>query len=400
MSKNLKYWLWLQKALGEGAYLSKILEDFKSAKELYDANVLEWKMSTSLTAKQVNLLASTDINSVNEIIYNCESNGWKIIDYEDNEYPQRLKEIINPPAVLYIDGQLPNADDYAYIAVVGTRKASDYSIKVAHIMSKGCAEAGAVIISGGALGVDSSAHRGAIMAEGKTVAVLGCGLGTKYLYANRDLRDAIRQNGALVTEYPPFTPASKTTFPMRNRLISALSVGVLVVEAGVKSGSLITANYALEQGRDVFAIPAPVIDTDYDGTNKLIDDGAVVVTKPIHLVAMYANRFDTLDVTKVKSVEEYINDSYDRSVNVPPPEKVSFTASSVEREQRQKTEIDITTLTGNTKTVYSALSTVFEHISLISEKTELPSAKVMSALTELELRGLAVSASGKRYKKS
>lgn len=400
MSKNLKYWLWLQKALGEGVYLSKILDDFKSAKELYDANVLEWKMSTSLTAKQVNLLASTDINSVNEIIYNCENNGWKIIDYEDNEYPQRLKEIINPPAVLYIDGQLPNADDYAYIAVVGTRKASDYSIKVAHIMSKGCAEAGAVIISGGALGVDSSAHRGAIMAGGKTVAVLGCGLGTKYLYANRDLRDAIRQNGALVTEYPPFTPASKTTFPMRNRLISALSVGVLVVEAGVKSGSLITANYALEQGRDVFAIPAPVIDTDYDGTNKLIDDGAVVVTKPIHLVAMYANRFDTLNITKVKSVEEYINDSYDRSVNAPPPEKVSFTASSGEREQRQKTEIDITTLTGNTKTVYSALSTVFEHISLISEKAELPSAKVMSALTELELRGLAVSASGKRYKKS
>lgn len=400
MSENLRYWLWLQCALGEGAYINKILEDFKSAKGLFDANLLEWKMSSSLTARQVDRLEATDISCAEEIIYNCQSNGWQIIDYEDSAYPQKLKEIANPPAVLYVDGVLPDTDRYAFIGIVGTRKASDYSVKVTHVMSRGCAEAGAVVVSGGALGVDSAAHRGAIMAGGKTVAVLGCGFGTRYLNSNRDLRDSIRQNGALVTEYPPFTPASKTTFPMRNRIISGISDGLLVVEAGVKSGSLITANYALEQGRDVFAIPAPVLDTDFAGTNKLIDDGATVVTKPIHLVAAYAGRFDTIDLTKVRSVDEYMNDSSHKSANVPETKKISFVTSAAERENRQRAEIDITKLTGNTKTVYGALSDTFEHIDIICDRADLPGGKVMSALTELELKGLAESTSGKRYKKS
>lgn len=399
MSENVRYWLWLQKALGEGAYISRIIDEFGSAKALYNANILEWRMSPNLTAKQIDRLGETDINSVDEIIYTCQSNNWQIIDYDDNRYPKRLKEIINPPAVLYVDGNLPDIDNLAVIGVVGTRKASDYAIKVTHIMSRGAADAGLLIVSGGALGVDTAAHKGALMAGGKTVAVLGCGLGTNYLNENKSLRDTIKHNGALVTEYPPFTRASRTTFPMRNRIISGLSVGVLVVEAGVKSGSLITANFALEQGRDVFAIPASVLSLDFAGTNKLIDDGAMVATKPVHLAAPYAERFDTVNLSKVKGVEEYMTVLSDKSANAPKSAAPVFGADRKDREKRIKMEKQASKLTGSAKTVYQCLDESFAHIDVITEKTGLTVSQVMAALTQLEIMGLTESTSGKRYKR-
>lgn len=400
MSENLRYWLWLQRALGEGAYIKNIIDEFGGAKELFGANILEWRMSSALTSRQVSNLSTTDINSVEETIYTCNENGWQMIDYDDPAYPQRLREIANPPAVLFVDGKLPDIDSLAVIGVVGTRKASTYSIRVTQIMSRGCADAGALIVSGGALGVDTAAHRGALMAGGKTVAVLGCGFGTNYLNANRSLRNLIRQNGALVTEYPPFTPARKTTFPMRNRIISALSVGVLVVEAGIKSGSLITANYALEQGRDVFAIPASVLSLDFAGTNKLIDDGAIVVTKPVHLVAPYASRFPTLDISRVKGVDAYMYDESDKSANIPADAVPSFDSMQADREERLEKEKAADSLSGDCAVVYQSLTASFEHIDLIAQRAELSSSSVMIALTQLELAGLALSTSGKRYKKS
>lgn len=399
MSENVRYWLWLQKALGEGAYISRIVEEFGSAKALYNANILEWRMSPNLAARQIDRLGETDINSVDEIIYTCQSNNWQIIDYDDNRYPKRLKEIINPPAVLYVDGDLPDIDNLAVIGVVGTRKASDYAIKVTHIMSRGATDAGLLIVSGGALGVDTAAHKGALMAGGKTVAVLGCGLGANYLNENKSLRDTIKHNGALVTEYPPFTRASRTTFPMRNRIISGLSVGVLVVEAGVKSGSLITANFALEQGRDVFAIPASVLSLDFAGTNKLIDDGAMVATKPVHLAAPYAERFDTVNLSKVKGVEEYMTVLSDKSANAPKSAAPVFGADRKDREKRMNMEKQASKLTGSAKTVYQCLDESFAHIDVITEKTGLTVSQVMAALTQLEIMGLTENTSGKRYKR-
>lgn len=399
MSENVRYWLWLQKALGEGAHIKKIVESFGSAKALYDANILEWKMSSDLTAKQVLHLEETKLTDVDEIIYACETNGWQIIDYDDTAYPQRLKEIYNPPAVLYVDGELPDIDNLVTVGIVGTRKASDYAIKVTHIMSRGIVEAGAVVISGGALGVDTYAHRGALTAGGKTIAVLGCGLGTNYLNANKSLRDLIKVNGALVTEYPPFTPASKRTFPMRNRIISGLSLGVLVVEAGIKSGSLITANFALEQGRDVFAVPASVLSTAFAGTNKLIDDGAKVATKPEHLIESYASSFDTIDMSKIRSIDELMYDESDKNANVEAKEdKYSFeNLESGRRKQADKQDKEAK-LKGDLKTVYDCLDESFSHIEAIIEKTELSSQRVTVAITQLEMLGIIESTSGKRYR--
>lgn len=398
MSENLRYWLWMQKALGEGAYIKNILEDFGSAKGLYNSNILEWKMSASLVPKQINKLEQTDIKSVDEIIYTCENNGWSIIDYDDERYPKRLKEIYNPPCVLYVDGELGDVDNLVLIGIVGTRKASEYAVKVTHIMSRGIAECGAVVVSGGALGVDTAAHKGALTAGGKTIAVLGCGLGADYLNENKQMRDVIKNNGALVTEYPPFTRASRTTFPMRNRLISGLSLGVLVVEAGVKSGSLITANYALEQGRDVFAVPSSVLSVDFAGTNKLIDDGAVVATKPVQILAAYAENFDSIDISKARSIDELMRDESGKDANVKKEDKLSFDKLDENRKKRLERENKAFKLSGDMQTVYQCLSDSFLHIDAIIEKTGLASQTVTASITGLEVMGLVQSASGKRYK--
>ena len=401
MSKNAVYWLWLQKALGEGAFFKEIIKNFGGVKALYDSNILEWKMSPALVSKQISRLEKAKISDAENMARLCERNGWQIIDYDDDRYPQRLREIVNPPAVLYVDGELPDIDSRVVLGIVGTRRASEYAVKVTGLMSGGVARCGAVVVSGGALGVDSAAHRGALSVNGKTVAVLGCGFGTNYLAANRPLRNAIKNGGALVTEFPPFTPATKYTFPLRNRLISALSLGVLVVEAGVKSGSLITAEFALEQGRDVFAVPCSILSPDYAGTNKLIEDGATIALKPADLLFPYAERFK-IDMSKVKTVNELMEETADKNANIAgtAEDKLSFERLEEGRQKIEKREKALLGLSESCKTVYGVLTESFQHIDIITEKCAMPVSAVLSALTALEIADLAQSAGGKRYKRS
>lgn len=396
-----RYWIWLQMALGEGARFKEILEDFGSVENLYSSNILEWRMSTALTAKQIDSLQKYSLEDTEQIIYNCENNNWQIICYDDEKYPNRLREISNPPAVLYVDGELPNIDELVSIGVVGTRKASKYAIKTANILSYSIAECNGLVISGGALGVDTASHKGALLAKGKTVAVLGCGLGTSYLNENKGLRQTIRDNGALVTEYPPFTKASRTTFPLRNRIISGLSLGVLVVEAGVKSGSLITARYANEQGRDVFAVPSSLLDVNFAGSNKLISDGAMVVTGTDTIISQYCERYSTLDSSKLKSVEQIMAILSDNSANAPKKrDEITFDNVIEGRKDRLKKEEISMSLKGDEKQVFNILENKFVHIDYIIEKSGLTSSKVLTALTMLEMKSLVESTSGKRYKLS
>lgn len=401
MSKNAVYWLWLQKALGEGAYFKEIIDDFGSIKLLFEANILEWKMSPALVPRQINRLEKTRLDEAEKTIEICARNGWQIIDYDDEKYPKRLKDIPNPPAVLFVDGALPDIDESVVLGMVGTRKASEYAVKVTELMSRGVAKSGAVVVSGGALGVDSAAHRGAILCGGKTVAVLGCGFGTNYLMGNKLLRDSIKNNGALITEFPPLTPATRFTFPLRNRIISGISLGVLVVEASVKSGSLITANFALEQGRDVFAVPCSILTPQYAGTNKLIDDGAAVATKPADLLYPYAEKYG-IDLSKVRSIDQLMKETADKNANVisAEDEKFSFEYLEEGRQKREKREKTALNLSGNALAVYEVLTDAFQHIDIIAENCALSASSVLSALTELEISDLAVSASGKRYKRS
>lgn len=391
-------WIRLQSALGAGAALSEIIEYFGSAKALFDAGETEWRMSPMLVPRQIEKLCESTEAQANEVLATCKMNGWQVVPYDDPHYPERLRSIFNPPAVLYVDGELPDIDNSIVIGIVGTRRASDYAVKAADVMSRGIAERGAIVASGGALGVDTAAHNGAMLAGGKTIAVLGCGLGTKYLMENKPLRDAVVKNGALITEFQPFTPASKYTFPIRNRIISGISLGVLVVEASVKSGSLITANYALEQGRDVFALPCSILDPAFAGTNKLIDDGAIVATKPLDLLYPYAEEYG-VKIDEVKSVDKIMRETGDKSANVYGKARdISFDnlhAGRKKREARQKAAAE---LSGKTKAVFNALGEEYQSADEISRAAGLSIGEALTALTALEIAGLAASAGGKRYR--
>ena len=393
-----RYWIWLSQCLGEGAKFKEIIEDFCSVQKLYDSNILEWRMSPALNAKQIEKLSAVKLDDCNEIIEDCKKNNWSIITYDDEAYPQRLREIINPPAVLYVDGELGDIESLAAVAIVGTRKASTYALKAAHIMAKGIALCRCAVISGGAIGVDSAAHRGALDAGGKTYAVLGCGLGADYLRENEDLRrEIVSSGGALITEYPPHTPATKFTFPMRNRIISGLCLGTLVVEAGEKSGSLITAEFAAEQNRDIFAIPASIFDSNFLGTNLLINDGAIVATSPSVIVNQYAERYG-LDESKALSVKELAELGKKQKASTPKKDQISFDTMPQDRVKRVDLTNKALDLTGNEKAVFAALSEEFETIEIISEKANMNINEVLSSLTLLEMKGLISSASGRRYK--
>lgn len=391
-------WIRLQSTLGAGAALSEIIEYFGSAKALFDAGETEWRMSPVLVPRQIEKLCESTEAQANEVLATCKMNGWQVVPYDDPHYPERLRSIFNPPAVLYVDGELPDIDNSIVIGIVGTRRASDYAVKAADVMSRGIAERGAIVASGGALGVDTAAHNGAMLAGGKTIAVLGCGLGTKYLMENKPLRDAVVKNGALITEFQPFTPASKYTFPIRNRIISGISLGVLVVEASVKSGSLITANYALEQGRDVFALPCSILDPAFAGTNKLIDDGAIVATKPLDLLYPYAEEYG-VKIDEVKSVGKIMRETGDKSANVYGKARdISFDNLQAGRKKREARQKAAAELSGKTKAVFNALGEEYQSADEISRAAGLSIGEALTALTALEIAGLAASAGGKRYR--
>jgi DNA processing protein len=205
-----------------------------------------------------------------------DGRGLRVVTLLNEDYPVSLRGIFDPPAVLYYEGTIEEVDSLA-VAVVGTRKPSAGGREIAHAFARGLAVNGVTVVSGLALGIDAAAHQGALEGAGRTIAVLGCGLDCGYPASNRELRRKIAGQGAVVSEFPPQTLPQKWHFPARNRVISGLSLGTLVVEAGEKSGALITADFALNENREVFAVPGSIRNPKAAGTNALIRDGATLV---------------------------------------------------------------------------------------------------------------------------
>ncbi|MEI8011305.1 MAG: DNA-processing protein DprA [Candidatus Omnitrophota bacterium] len=206
----------------------------------------------------------------------CAAFGATALTFHDDHYPMSLHDIPDPPAVIYVAGDFPAKLDCS-IAIVGSRRATLYGLKIAGDFATGLAELGIPVVSGVARGVDAAAHRGALRAGGATVGVLGCGLDVIYPLENKDLYLAIRKNGCLISEFPFGTLPLPSHFPRRNRIVSGLSLGIVVVEAGLKSGALVTAGFALEQGREVFAVPGRIDSAMSDGSHTLIQQGAKAV---------------------------------------------------------------------------------------------------------------------------
>lgn len=270
------YWIWLSRCKGLSAHKKlELCDDYQGPKGVYEAG----------------LLSDGDLTPAQRILEDCRRLGVQIVTAGDSLYPQRLLEISDPPLVLYYKGSLPDFDREAAIGVVGTRRASAYGLMSAERLARQIAEHGGLVVSGMAAGIDTQAAWGALRAGKPTVGVLGGGVDQVYPTSNRDLYRAVEQQGCLISEYPPGTRPGKWTFPQRNRIISGLSVAVLAVEAPEKSGTMITVQTALKQGRDLFVVPGH-IDSDFcAGSNGLLRQGARSALNGWDVLGVYESRF-------------------------------------------------------------------------------------------------------------
>ena len=294
--------------------------------------------------------------SLEKVWERMQAQGITCLTWEDENYPRHLKNIDQPPPVLYVRGELLPEDDWA-VAVVGTRKVTSYGRQVAEDTATFLAQNHVTIVSGLARGVDGIAHQAALKAGGRTIAVLGSGVDRIYPPENRHLAEEIITHGALISDYPPGTSPDGMNFPPRNRIISGLSLAVVIVEAGVTSGALITATFAVEQGREVFAVPGSILAQQSKGTNRLIQDGAQPLLDPQEIL-------EVLNLTQVTE----------------------------QRVARQALPTDPTEIR-----VYCVLGTEPLHVDEISAQANLPIEQVSATLTMLELKGMVRQVGGMNY---
>ncbi len=347
--EDLGYWLVFNRVVGIGpARLRALLQYFGNLRAAWEADEEAWR-AAGLDQRTVRNLAEARRRlHPDRERERLERSGAVALTWEDPAYPLLLRRIPDPPPVLFVRGRLREEDRWA-LAIVGTRRPTAYGRQAAEWFSRELARAGIPIVSGLARGIDAIAHEGALKAGGRTIAVLPCGVDRVYPLEHARLAARILESGALVSELPLGMPAEPGNFPARNRLISGLAVGVLVVEAGATSGALITAAHAAEQGREVFAIPGSIFSPTSQGTNRLIRDGATPVTSPQELL-------EALNwSTAAQQVEV----------------QLQLPADPIEAR------------------LLEVLSREPQHIDEIARAAGLPIAQVSSALAMMELKGLA-----------
>ena len=265
------YWIWMSCGLGAGASCLDLVTYYEwNPYEIYASSFNELFRLDVITKRQLEKLKAYSLEDAQKIYDTAISNGWKVVTPSSEYYPEQLLTLQNLPLVLYVEGDVEILKNELSISIVGARKASDYGKGVARALSSTMAETGFTIVSGGALGIDSAAHQGALDAVKPTICVLGCGLGTNYLMENEPLRQKIVKNGAVITEFTHEMHPEPFNFVQRNRIIAGMSDGVLVVESAEKGGSLITAELAHSYNRDVMAVSGRTIDTSSIGCNSLI----------------------------------------------------------------------------------------------------------------------------------
>lgn len=397
MNKSAPYWMWIQQAVGQGSSaVPKLLEAFASPVEVYAADRLALERA-GIVGKSLDCLCRKSLDAVCRTAEHCEKIGW-ILTPDDRGYPDSLRQLYSPPLVLYGKGVLPNLNMPVVppIGMVGTRKSTAYGDRAAGGIAAGLAAVGSVIISGGATGIDRASHEGALYGGGLTVAVQACGLDVEYPVPNRRLRERIvEEGGAVITEYLPGTHAFPNHFHVRNRLISGLSWGVCVVEAPERSGALITARHAREQGRDVFVVPGNITSAESYGSNELIKDGATLVTRPSEILREYQLRCGgALQEEEADRAQAAYRDYAQRgsepirhTVRVADGTKPPIAAPCPEG----ASEI--------AKAVYAVLTDAPITAEELCSISGIPVGQLFSGLTELELYGCARSYPGKRYSK-
>ena len=389
----LEYWLWLSGRRGLGVRgLRALLEQFGTPEAVYCASDAEYPSDIRPDGRTS--LADKELAPARQILQQCYRKNIHVLTFQDAAYPNRLKNLDDAPLVLYYQGVFPDFDAEPVIAMVGTRKASPYGVEAAEKIAYGLSRQGAVVISGAAAGVDSASHRGALRAGGKTIAVLGNGLDVVYPAENVWLYRDIAASGALISEYPPGTAAEAWHFPVRNRIISGLSLATVVVEAPEKSGALITANTALEQGRDVFAVPGPIDAPMSRGCNRLIADGAA---------ALITDSWDVLREYEAQYPHKILGERVElpRTLGYQAREELARAKQTAVEETPALPELNLKTndlgLTDDQMAILRALKAGALQVDDLIEKTQIPTRRVLSALTMMELEGYVEQSGGKHF---
>lgn len=419
----IRYWIWLTTLRGVSLKSQRnLLRYFDTPEDIFLADRETLDRVESLSSREKEALGNHDLRKALAILEDCRKEGIHILTWQDAVYPERLKNIDTPPLVLYYKGKLLAFDTLPVITVVGSRKASGYGLMTAKRLGYQLGNCGAAVVSGAAKGIDSLALEGALSAGAPVAAVLGNGLDIVYPAEARALYQDIARYGCLISEYPPGTPPLGSNFPRRNRIMSGLALGVLVVEAARKSGSLITADYALEQGRAVYAVPGNIGLTASEGSNDLLREGAQLATSGWDILQNYVHQFPELlkkrpgGTSMTLSPRETPQPMQVASpVNVPKPaktsEKPAKTAETVKKtEAAEENRIDngenrhyidlqkvITELTPDQKLIVEVLAKGQRHVDDIIAETALPPARVLSALTLLEVYGYVTQQPGKRF---
>ncbi|MBQ8214680.1 MAG: DNA-processing protein DprA [Clostridia bacterium] len=286
---HILYWIWLSLCVSPGSKASDVLLEYfdENAQKIYEAGKEDYE-KLDLSEEVKARLLKKGSEEARKILFWCNDHGVRILAYDDPAFPQRLKRIGKRPVLLYCKGKDVDLNDNLLIAAVGTRRITEYGKRSAYTICHDLGCAGAVVVSGLAAGVDAVCHQGALDAGADTVAVLGCGIDITYPKENFELMEQIEKRGLVISEYKPGSRPSRSSFPIRNRIISGLSQGTLVIEADKQSGALITARCALSQGRDLFALPGMVGEQNSEGTNALLKEGALPVTDACDLLADYS----------------------------------------------------------------------------------------------------------------
>ncbi len=373
VDENLQYWLGLTFVDGLGVRgVQSLLQRFGSPQAVYMASLTELE-SCGLAARVAQaIFAQSGLKEAEKEIQSAEKAGCRLLTLGSGEYPPLLRQLPDPPVVLYVRGDAALLSRHA-VAIVGTRRPTAYGSQVGHRLARDLAERQLVIVSGLARGIDSAAHRGALEGNGKTVAVLGSGADVIYPRENKRLAEKIMETGAVISEFPLGTSPAPENFPIRNRIISGLSLGVLVVEAAEYSGSLITARLAVDHNREVYAVPGNITSAQSFGPNHLIKQGAKLTDEWIDVIEEFPAEI--------------------RMQLLPP-----VAASEEQRDAPKTASLFEESLTPEQKAVFDLLradEAVF--VDSILSGARLPPPRVLTALLELEMRGLVRQLPGKNF---
>ena len=394
----LKDWIWLTTRKGLGSRgVMQVLEFFGTPERAFYADPEQYDQITGLSALARSSLRDKGQEGTDRILGDCDRLGVRIMTLNDGNYPERLREIADPPAVLYIRGGLFRFDQEAVIGIVGAREPSPYGEKVAAQLGLDLARNGVLLVSGIAQGIDSIALKGALQGGGRVVSVLGGGVDVPYPWQNRYLYEDVAAAGALISEYPPGTPPIGEHFPVRNRIISGLALGVVAVECARRSGTMKTVEHAMEQDRDVFAIPGNIDAPMSEGPNWLLRQGARPVTCAQDILEEYLDRFPQ-QLSKAaplspEAARQRLEQVRSREQTPEPAAKAEQEREVVPRE-RQKSrftddQLSILHVLGEKGKQYTADELV--------ERTQIPARRVLSALTMLQVDGAVQEHPGRRF---